>query len=246
MTKVPYHISFEKVLRSFVDPLYRDTASCTLTRDDLVRLEGILRMTPMRPAASPTAPMMIDVKGVACSIPQPETINWELAYGARCLEVDMAPLFTHLQPSNVIRLYTHIMLERYVCVGLVGRSVGRSGGRLLVQWPRLTSYVTVPMYQRTCRTVLIVSSRHDLLFHCMESLKALIFPLSWNHLYVPVMPMNMIDRLQVPAKPAPRQATPSYCPTDPPTHHQPTNPSTHQTTPLLSGTISVFGGCDQV
>jgi len=128
VTKVPYHISFEKVLRSFVDPLYRDTASCTLTRDDLVRLEGILRMTPMRPAASPTGPMMIDVKGVACSIPQPETINWELAYGARCLEVDMAPLFTHLQPSNVIRLYTHIMLERYVCVGLVGRSVGRPIG----------------------------------------------------------------------------------------------------------------------
>ena len=60
---------------------------------------------------------------------------------------------------------------------------------------KLTS--TDPPHALAYRTVLIVSSRHDLLFHCMESLKALIFPLSWNHLYVPVMPMTMIDRLQV-------------------------------------------------
>ena len=48
------------------------------------------------------------------------------------------------------------------------------------------------------RSVLIVSSHHELLFPCLESLKAIIFPLSWNHIYIPVMSTTMSQQLQVP------------------------------------------------
>ena len=113
VTKVPYHVSFQNVLRAFVDPIYHNTCG-TLDHDDLVSLEGMLRH-PTRPPASQLPPTVLHINGVACSIPQPEAISWELEYGARCLEADMAPLFANLQPSSVIKLYTHIMLER--CVG---------------------------------------------------------------------------------------------------------------------------------
>ena len=95
-------------------------------------------------------------------LPSRNAAEWEDEFGARCLEADMAPLFTHLQPSNVIRLFSSVLLER---------------------------------------SVLVVANDSGPLFHTLESLRALVFPLTWYHIYLPVLPEafeGMTGQLQAP------------------------------------------------
>jgi hypothetical protein len=47
--------------------------------------------------------------------------------------------------------------------------------------------------------VLLVSSRYTVLTAVAEAVKALLFPLAWAHVYVPVLPRIMLDSLQCPA-----------------------------------------------
>lgn len=95
-------------------------------------------------------------------LPSRNAAEWEDEFGARCLEADMTPLFTHLQPSNVIRLFSSVLLER---------------------------------------SVLVVANDSGPLFHTLESLRALAFPLTWYHIYLPVLPEafeGMTGQLQAP------------------------------------------------
>ena len=104
----------------------------------------------------------ISVCGKQLLLPSRHAAEWEDEFGARCLEADMAPLFTHLQPSNVIRLFSSVLLER---------------------------------------SVLVVANDSGPLFHTLEALRALVFPLTWYHIYLPVLPEafeGMTGQLQAP------------------------------------------------
>jgi len=48
------------------------------------------------------------------------------------------------------------------------------------------------------RKVLLVSSKYTCLTVCAEALRALLLPLQWSHVYVPVLPRVMLDMLQCP------------------------------------------------
>jgi hypothetical protein len=47
--------------------------------------------------------------------------------------------------------------------------------------------------------VLLVSSKYTVLTAVAETMKALLFPLTWAHVYVPILPRIMLDSLQCPA-----------------------------------------------
>jgi hypothetical protein len=74
----------------------------------------------------------------------------------------MTPLFTSLQPSNVVRLFSSVLLER---------------------------------------SILVVATDSGPLFDTLEALRALVFPLTWYHIYLPALPdafEGMTDNLGAP------------------------------------------------
>jgi hypothetical protein len=104
----------------------------------------------------------LEVCGLELLVPSRGAAEWEDEHGARCLEANMTPLFTSLQPSNVVRLFSSVLLER---------------------------------------SILVVATDSGPLFDTLEALRALVFPLTWYHIYLPALPdafEGMTDNLGAP------------------------------------------------
>jgi len=109
----------------------------------------------------PGAVRWVTVAGRELSVPSMNAAQWEDEFSARCTEADNAPLYSALQPSNIVRLFSAALLEQ---------------------------------------SVLVLAADPKHLFDCLETLRAMLFPLTWYHIYLPALPnlAFMMGQLQAP------------------------------------------------
>jgi hypothetical protein len=48
------------------------------------------------------------------------------------------------------------------------------------------------------RRILITSSRISRLTGCVQAANSLIYPMQWQHIFIPILPKNLIDYLNAP------------------------------------------------